>query len=88
MAPPKEAPANGGAPGGRVVEALASPLYARFVEAALEEARTALRAQYTAPAGEGQESRALTPTQAMTLDSLTCLGAQLVTATTPTGGGS
>lgn len=69
------------APGPSVVEALANSLAAGFTAAALEEAEAALRAQYVHPNGDGEE-RALTPMQRKALDSLRCLGAQLLTATT------
>lgn len=76
------------APGAAAVEALASPLFARVVNAALTEAVDALRAVYAAPPAEGADPRVLTPTQKMTLDALSSLGDQLVTATTPVGGAS
>ena len=66
------------APGPSVVEALANSLAAGFTAAALEEAEAALRERYH----NGDEQRVLTPMQRKALDSLRCLGAQLVTATT------
>lgn len=71
-----------GAPGPDVVEALASPLFAQIVNAGLTEAADALKARYLAPAADGHEPPALTPTQAKILDAIASLGAQLVTATT------
>ena len=77
-----------GAPGPDAVEALASPMFARYLQAALDEATDALKAQYHRKGDAPDEVSALTPTQAMTLDALRSLGAQLVTATTPAGGAS
>jgi hypothetical protein len=75
------------APGPKVVEALASPMFARFVAAALQEAREALDLVYRRPVTEDGPLVGLTPTQTMTLDVIDSLGAQLVTATTPTPAG-
>lgn len=74
------------APGASVVEALANSWAAGFAAAALEEAQGALRERYESAVTNGA---GLTPMQSQTLDSLRCLGAQLVTATTvPASSGS
>lgn len=77
MANPRDtsAPAQA-APGPKVVEALANSMVARFANLALVKAEAALRREYA------HEGRALTPEQALELELVSSLGAQLVTATT------
>lgn len=64
------------APGPKVVEALANSMIARFANRALVKAEAALRREYA------HEGRVPTPDEALELELVSSLGAQLVTATT------
>ena len=70
------------APGAKVVEALGNQIAASFTSIAVKEAHDALRTLWTA------EGRTPDSTQSLKLSVLDAHAQQLVTATTPVGGGS